>query len=72
MYKCDQIATDCQSCQVSLNNKYECGWCTLDNTCRISENCLEQSHWNKTCGNSTRIGKPLKFSILFIRLQKII
>uniref|UniRef100_A0A0N5AQC5 Sema domain-containing protein n=1 Tax=Syphacia muris TaxID=451379 RepID=A0A0N5AQC5_9BILA len=39
VYKCEELAKNCGLC-LALDEKFGCSWCTKQNKCTLSENCM--------------------------------
>lgn len=44
MYKCDRLADNCGIC-LTLNLKFECGWCSETNSCTTLSKCDASQNW---------------------------
>lgn len=54
IYRCKEMADNCGKC-LSLDEKFQCGWCQSSNKCEVKEKCgNDASSWlnrDQTCPN---------------------
>ena len=64
IYRCKDMANNCGTC-LTLNDKFDCGWCQRSKYCEVKEECWRNtSSWIKrdeTCPNPLEEGINIEF-----------